>query len=64
MRRNPDHPDQSAPLVLDGENLSLKEISIDGRALTDNAYSIEDNKLTIDASASQTLVPPVASFSS
>ena len=63
IRRNPDHPDKSALLVLDGENLTLKEISIDGQALKDKAYTVEDNKLTIDTSASEMLVPPAASFS-
>ena len=63
MRRNPEHPDKSAPLVLDGENIELKEIAIDARTLKDEAYSIDNNKLTIDTTASDMLIPPSASFS-
>ena len=62
MRRNPDHPDQSAALVLDGENIDLQEIAIDASPLKDEAYTIEDNKLTIETDATKTLIPPKASF--
>ena len=62
MRRNPAHPDKSAALVLDGENIELQEIAIDGRTLKDEAYVIEHNKLTIDPATSDTLIPPSAPF--
>ncbi len=62
MRRNPAHPDKSAALVLDGENIELKEIAIDARSLKDEAYSIDNNKLTITSSAADMLIPPSASF--
>ena len=62
MRRNPDHPDQSVALVLDGENIELKEIAIDGQPLKDETYTIENNKLTIDPPAAKTLPPASDSF--
>jgi aminopeptidase N len=47
MRRNPEHPDQKAALVLDGENIELKEIAINGMTVPEEQYEIKDNKLTI-----------------
>ncbi|MCP4933078.1 MAG: aminopeptidase N [bacterium] len=62
MRRNPDHPDQSAPLVLNGENIELLEIAIDARSLEKEAYTTDNNLLTIEPDAAQNLPPPSASF--
>lgn len=47
MRRNPDANKGKLPLVLDGGDLDLKEISIDGRALLSNEYSVDDEHLTL-----------------
>lgn len=47
MRRNPDANKGKLPLVLDGGELALKEISIDGRALLSNEYSVDDDSLTL-----------------
>ena len=40
---------QALPLVLDGEDLELLEIAIDGRALVPSEYQIEDDQLSIFA---------------
>ena len=39
--------DAQAPLVLDGEKLKLISIAIDGEALSDDAYSLDEEHLTI-----------------
>lgn len=44
------------PLILDGEDLDLKSVSIDGHALTDDAYDVTATTLTIKE-------PPRAEFS-
>ncbi|WP_029042695.1 aminopeptidase N [Cucumibacter marinus] len=43
------------PLVLDGEELTLVSVSIDGKALTKDAYEASENGLTIHT-------PPAAAF--
>jgi len=40
--------DASEPLVLDGERLTLKEVAIDGRVLSDGEYSVSDENLVIE----------------
>ncbi len=47
VRRNPDHPDQDAPLVLDGENLELRELAVNGLTVPEEQFDIRDNRLTI-----------------
>ncbi|MDB6063100.1 MAG: pepN [Verrucomicrobiaceae bacterium] len=47
MRRNPDAENQYAPLVLDGQNLLLHSVNIDGRVLTQNDYQLSPDHLTI-----------------
>lgn len=48
MRLNPDYPQHAGvPLVLDGVDLELKRIAIDGHNLTEDAYSIDAESLTI-----------------
>ncbi len=47
MRRNPDAEDQHAPLQLDGQNLLLRSVSIEGRALRTNEYQLSAEHLTI-----------------
>lgn len=44
--QNSDNP--TSELVLDGEQLELLEVSIDGKVLTDAAYQISDEHLTIN----------------
>ncbi|BCB62712.1 aminopeptidase N [Halomonas sp. A020] len=39
--------DAAAPLVLDGEHLSLRALAIDGQALSDADYQLTDETLTI-----------------
>jgi aminopeptidase N len=47
LRRNPAAPDQRAPLVLDGDELALESVAIDGRALTAEDYRLDEEHLTI-----------------
>jgi aminopeptidase N len=47
MRRNPAAEDQHAPLQLDGQNLLLRSVSIEGRALRTNEYQLSAEHLTI-----------------
>ena len=48
IHRRADAPDERAPLVLDGEGLELLAIEIDGRALADSEYRVDEANLTID----------------
>ena len=47
LARNPDATDKAAPLVLNGDELTLQSIAIDGRKLKDGEYSVDAAKLTI-----------------
>jgi len=47
MRRNPKAQDQQAPLVLDGEQLELIRIEVDGQPLAAEAYQVDDEHLHI-----------------
>ena len=48
MRPNPDvNTDAAAPLVLDGEKLTLKSIRLNNTLLTDKDYRVSDHTLTI-----------------
>jgi aminopeptidase N len=47
MRRNPAAPAGRAPLVLDGKQLVLEEVKLDGSALAASAYELDDEHLTI-----------------
>ena len=49
IRRRGDAPVGPLPLVLDGEELELLEIRIDGRTLAPSEYRVEHDSLTIDA---------------
>lgn len=49
LQRNPDSEDATAPLRLDGEQLELIEIAVDGELLGSNEYSIDDEGLTLHA---------------
>jgi aminopeptidase N len=48
LRRNPAHGDAAAPLTLDGEDLTLNAIAVDGVALTPAQYRITGHTLTIE----------------
>ncbi len=47
MRRNPDSAYQGQSLELYGQQLTLKSVSIDGRALTIDEYSMTSEDLLI-----------------
>ncbi len=47
LSRNPDAPDQAAPLVLNGDELKLESVAVDGRKLKDGEYAVDAEKLTI-----------------
>jgi aminopeptidase N len=47
MRRNPQSPDRSQPLVLDGEQLTLGGIMLDLRMLSRSDYTLTNESLTI-----------------
>ncbi len=47
LRRNPQVQDDQAPLVLDGEQLELIRIEVDGQTLADHAYQVDDEHLRI-----------------
>ena len=51
MRRNPAHPSSGGPLVLDGEDLELVSVELDGHALPGAGYELRDDGLTIPAPA-------------
>jgi aminopeptidase N len=46
MRRNPD-AENDAPLVLDGEHLSLHEVRLDDELLGENRYQVDETSLTL-----------------
>ena len=48
MHRNPTQ-DPKAPLVLNGEQLRLKRVAVDGRELGASEYSVNENQLTVPA---------------
>ena len=47
VRRNPSAKDRSAPLVLDGEDLALESVVIDGCVLRESDYALTTTHLTI-----------------
>jgi aminopeptidase N len=47
LARNPKAADQTAPLVLDGEQLELLSVALDGRALSAGAYELGAESLRI-----------------
>ncbi|MPZ44553.1 MAG: aminopeptidase N [Betaproteobacteria bacterium] len=47
LARNSAASDPAAPLVLDGDELKLESVRLDGRLLTASEYSIEPERLTI-----------------
>ncbi|MFZ1908586.1 MAG: aminopeptidase N, partial [Burkholderiales bacterium] len=49
IRRDPKAADPQAPLALDGEELELMSVAIDGTLLRDNAYSLDPERLVIPA---------------
>ncbi|WP_071871161.1 aminopeptidase N [Atopomonas hussainii] len=49
--RNSDKGSDLPPLVLDGQELELLSVSIDGQELPDSAYQVSDNHLTLQPQA-------------
>ena len=47
VRRNPAAADARAPLVLDGEELALESVTLDGRVLAEADYALDAAHLTI-----------------
>lgn len=47
LKRNPAHPDQQAPLVLDGQKLKLVSIQLDDQPLAASDYLLTENHLTL-----------------
>ncbi len=47
LKRNPAHPNANAPLVLDGEELTLESIKLDGKTLDASDFVLADTSLTI-----------------
>jgi aminopeptidase N len=47
IRRNPASPDPRAPLVLDGDELQLESVALDGRTLVPAGYALDDAHLAI-----------------
>lgn len=47
MMRNPARNENDLPLVLDGVNLVLRSIKIDGNPLLNDAFAVDEEKLTI-----------------
>ncbi len=53
MRRNPAAGEGLPPLVLDGEELELLSLALDGQALSPDAYAVTDKTLTLQPRAGQ-----------
>jgi aminopeptidase N len=49
VRRNPAADDPDAPLVLDGDQLELVSLALDGRELAGSEYRLDADRLTIPA---------------
>ena len=49
VARNPNAADPEAPLVLDGEELELVSVALDGRALGAGQFAVDEEHLTIAA---------------
>jgi aminopeptidase N len=47
VRRNPASKTPKAPLVLDGQKLTLHEVKLDGENLSPNAYQVDGQHLTV-----------------
>ena len=49
MRRNADHGDDQAALRLDGEDMELVSLSVDGTELSSSEYFVDQGGLSIAA---------------
>src|SRR5690606_21210027 len=49
MRRNPEAQTASAPLVLDGRQLELLEVVLDGQVLSADRYEVAKDQLTLQS---------------
>ncbi|MBB5019426.1 aminopeptidase N [Chitinivorax tropicus] len=59
LNRNDAHPHADAPLVLDGEELTLVQLKLDGEVLDASRYLIEGNTLTLAALPSSCILEVV-----
>ena len=62
MERNAAHGDNSAPLVLDGQELDLVSIILDGTRLEGSDYQLEEESLTIHQVFGQLIICQKNSF--
>ncbi|HZP92879.1 MAG TPA: aminopeptidase N [Burkholderiales bacterium] len=53
VKRNPRARDQGAPLALDGEELELESVALEGRRLAPGEYSLDAQRLTIPLAPSE-----------
>jgi aminopeptidase N len=49
MRRNPNFPDPKCPLTLDGDELELESIAVDGARLPASVYTVDAKHLSVAA---------------
>ena len=56
MRRNPDAEDQGVDLVLDGSELELTWVELDGEVLRADSYTVAEHTLTIPGLPSNCLL--------
>src|SRR3990167_10962573 len=47
IQRNPNVPSSSAPLVLNGEELELKQVNLNGKLLSPDQYTVDQESLII-----------------
>ena len=47
VRRNPDGKTADAPLILDGEKLTLHEVKLNGETVSPNRYQVDEAQLTL-----------------
>ncbi|MDX1570548.1 MAG: aminopeptidase N [Xanthomonadales bacterium] len=47
VRRNPDSGDDNEPLILDGQDMELHSVSLDGRELDEEQYEVDAESLTV-----------------
>ncbi len=62
MRRNPEAQNRDAALVLDGCELTLESLSIDGALLAEDAYRIDEESLSVDEVPDQFTLECVTRF--
>lgn len=63
VRPNPECTEKDPPLFLNGEDITLRSVSIDGRELKDGEYKVDSNGLTIPGITSAQKLEIVNTFS-